>query len=300
MVDLLITYLKKKGKAASSIKSYYYMVERFISWTEENNIEHEFASYAELLDYVKYLRKRQVSQSNIKCHLVAINHYYNALIKAEITENNPARHIEIKTKKALKLYPTLTKEQLENLYINFDTTIKKRGNPSAEFSAIRNKVAIGLMVFQGLNTNVLSKLTTADINVLSGSICIKGGRDYNGRTLALHASQIIEIDRYINQTRKQLQQNFNKQESELLLITGYGNYNDAHRLLIKKLKKQEPQLQSTQQIKTAVITHWLKAYNLREVQHMAGHRYVNSTESYKHNDTEGLQMDIDRFHPMNE
>jgi len=33
---------------------------------------------------------------------------------------------------------------------------------------------------------------------------------------------------------------------------------------------------------------------------MAGHKQVHSTEAYKQNDKEGLQMEIDRFHPMNE
>ncbi|TRX50917.1 integrase [Fulvivirga sp. M361] len=51
-------------------------------------------------------------------------------------------------------------------------------------------------------------------------------------------------------------------------------------------------------IRASVITHWLKQYNLREVQYMAGHRKVMSTESYQRNDTEGLQLDVDQFHPL--
>jgi integrase/recombinase XerD len=47
-----------------------------------------------------------------------------------------------------------------------------------------------------------------------------------------------------------------------------------------------------------VITHWLKNHNLRQVQQMAGHRYISSTEAYLVNQTEDLQADIDQFHPF--
>jgi len=46
------------------------------------------------------------------------------------------------------------------------------------------------------------------------------------------------------------------------------------------------------------ITHWLKQYNLREVQYMAGHRYVSSTEAYPVNNMEDLRADIDQFYPF--
>ena len=66
----------------------------------------------------------------------------------------------------------------------------------------------------------------------------------------------------------------------------------------QRLQKKEPELQAAHQIRASVITHWLKQYNLREVQYMAGHKHVHSTEAYQQNDTESLQQDIDRFHPF--
>lgn len=52
------------------------------------------------------------------------------------------------------------------------------------------------------------------------------------------------------------------------------------------------------QVRTSVITHWLKQNNLRQVQYMAGHRYISSTESYLVNQMEDLQADIETFHPI--
>lgn len=48
----------------------------------------------------------------------------------------------------------------------------------------------------------------------------------------------------------------------------------------------------------SVITHWIKALNLREAQHWSGHRYVSSTEAYLINDLEGLAEDVERYHPI--
>ena len=43
---------------------------------------------------------------------------------------------------------------------------------------------------------------------------------------------------------------------------------------------------------------YLKQYNLREVQYLAGHRYISTTESYQQNDMEGLQEELNQFHPF--
>jgi len=57
-------------------------------------------------------------------------------------------------------------------------------------------------------------------------------------------------------------------------------------------------VKNAEQIRTSVITKWLKIYNLREVQHLAGHRYISSTESYLQNDMEGLKEEVQQFHPL--
>ena len=57
-----------------------------------------------------------------------------------------------------------------------------------------------------------------------------------------------------------------------------------------------PSVLNAKQIRASVITKWLKMYNLREVQYLAGHRYISSTESYLQNDLEGLKEEVQQFH----
>jgi integrase/recombinase XerD len=47
-----------------------------------------------------------------------------------------------------------------------------------------------------------------------------------------------------------------------------------------------------------MITHWLKHYNLRQVQYMAGHKYVSSTERYQQNNLDKLQGQVEKYHPL--
>jgi len=65
-----------------------------------------------------------------------------------------------------------------------------------------------------------------------------------------------------------------------------------------KEQRHSPKFINFKQVRTSVITHWLKIHNLRQVQYMAGHRFVSSTERYLVNQTEDLQADIDLFHPF--
>ncbi len=43
-------------------------------------------------------------------------------------------------------------------------------------------------------------------------------------------------------------------------------------------------------VAASVITQWLKQYDLRKVQYLAGHKYVSSTEDYKANVIDELQQ----------
>ena len=68
--------------------------------------------------------------------------------------------------------------------------------------------------------------------------------------------------------------------------------------LMIKVRKINPSVQNAKQIRASVITKWVKQYNLRKAQYLAGHRYISSTESYLQNDVEGLKEEIQPYHPL--
>ncbi len=47
-----------------------------------------------------------------------------------------------------------------------------------------------------------------------------------------------------------------------------------------------------------MVQSWVKMYNLRKAQYLAGRQYISTTEGYLQNDMEGLKEEVQQFHPM--
>ena len=118
--------------------------------------------------------------------------------------------------------------------------------------------------------------------------------------MQLESHQVLELYDYMLQARPEILRE-SGEETNKLIITPTGKASTISNLtssFIRPLKAQNKTLLNTKQIRASVITKWLKQYNLRETQYMAGHRYISTTESYKQNDLEGLKEEIDQFHPL--
>lgn len=126
-----------------------------------------------------------------------------------------------------------------------------------------------------------------------------GSRKSNERELKLEALQILDLMEYTLQVRPEILKLTKKESDQLFVSVGVSDgFTNIMQKLMSKLRQQKRGVNSVKQIRTSVITNWLKMYNLRQVQYMAGHRYVSSTEAYLINDLEGLTEDIDKFHPF--
>ena len=81
-------------------------------------------------------------------------------------------------------------------------------------------------------------------------------------------------------------------------MNGSENIKSSLYHLFKAIQKINPDIRNAKQIRSSVITYWLKNHNLREVQYMAGHKYVSSTERYQLNNLDELQKNLEKFHPL--
>jgi integrase len=165
----------------------------------------------------------------------------------------------------------------------------------------RNKIIVGLFVYQAVRSEEILKMQTGDVKLREGKIFIAGTRRSNERTLKLESHQIFDLLDYINDTRKQIlhHRQITEPTQELFLQLGEGkNKSNLLSMLMTHLKKMNSKVKSIDQIRASVIVHWLKLYNLRKVQVMAGHRYISSTENYKANNLDDLKEDIKNYHPF--
>jgi site-specific recombinase XerD len=305
-------YLQSKDLSKATIKCYNAEMMEFIVWCDRQNIEVENCTSTEITSYLKHLQNKGQHSKTRNINLNILKHFFDYQIQAEQREDNPAKHIKIRGTKNKMLYPLYTKQELESLYHSYEIPTEEHKKSKCNWfgnyklSRSRNKAILSLMIYQGLCTDEVNRLTLKDVKLKEGNIFITGTRKSNERTLELKPHQIMELMEYQLTVRNELQKlNPNKTELYFLPTPAAGKKtitdNDGINIwkrLSEEIRNTNKKFINFKQVRTSVITHWLKQYNLRQVQYMAGHRYVSSTEGYLVNQMEDLQSDIEQFHPI--
>jgi site-specific recombinase XerD len=294
-----------KGYTNSSAQGYCKTVTYFLNWIMPQNCELENVSYNDVLAYINYKRQAGNKPRTLTIVVNSINHFYKFLQAEHQLEENPASNIKIKGIKRKTLQEILTPEELEKIYKSYTTEIKYEVNKKVppqvnnKLARKRNKIILGLVVYQGIRTEELARLELQDLQLREGKINIQGSKRTEGRLLKLEAHQIYDLMDYVNVTRKQILETTAKQSNKVFISIGTSlHFSNIMQNLVSSLRENNVKLRDIKQIRTSVITNWLKIHNLRKTQYMAGHRYVSSTEAYQINNIEELQEDIKKYHPI--
>jgi len=158
---------------------------------------------------------------------------------------------------------------------------------------------LSLIVYQGVKTEELKKLEVKDVKLREGKIEIPGGRKSEGRVLKLESHQVLEFYDYVHSTRKEILAQSKQQTDKLFVgIEGGDSLDSCMNRLIYWVRRKNKLVVNVKQLRASVIVKWLKMYNLRKVQYLAGHRYISSTELYQQSDMEGLTEEVNMFHPL--
>jgi site-specific recombinase XerD len=295
------TYLQLKGYSSKSITTIEKKAGYFKAWCAKENITDEAEiSHNDIIAYIKHCTDKGITNKTAANYLSHVKTYYDYLVKVDIAKGNPCSNIIIKGIKKRALYDIIPFEQLEKLYHGYTITAVEAGH---ECIRKRNKVMLGLLVYQGLQSEELMKLEVQDLQLREGRITIHAGRKSASRIMKPEAHQVYELMDYLSDTRKGLLHQAGKtpKDTTLLFITadkGMAINSNTLTILIKHLRSQNGKVTSLNQIRASVIVHWLKLYNLRKVQYLAGHKYISSTEAYKSNNLEDLKEDISKYHPF--
>jgi site-specific recombinase XerD len=310
-------YLTGRDLSGNTIKWYNMYALDFIAWLDTQNTDADNATAGDITAWLNHLKQKGQANITRRNNLIAIRHFFDYRVRQGARQDNPARHIKLRGIKHKILYPIMSIAELESIYHHYttpdETTTDKwlAGHPeiykTSRLSRQRNKVMLGLMVWQGLTTAEVNDLTLQDLKLKEGTIYIAGGRKSNERTLELKPQQIMELMEYLMQTRRELLKCCNNETDNRLFLpspaAGKKTITDNNAINVWKrlgqeVRTQHPRFINFLQVRTSVITHWLKQYNLRQVQYMAGHRYVSSTEAYQMGNMEELQEDINKYHPI--
>ncbi|QMU63551.1 MAG: tyrosine-type recombinase/integrase [Flavobacteriaceae bacterium] len=288
-------YLEKENYSTTTIKSYSNQIDKFITWCKKNDTSAEVIEYENCMKYLKHLQRKYTNKRTVNHALGIVKNYLNYLVSECYRTDNPIETTTIKGVKKVVNHNLLEADELEDLYYSYQT--ENITDPYHRLTAKRNKMIVGLMVYQGLNTTELIHLEIEDLQLYKGKIYIKSGAKSNSRTLELKSWQVIQFLEYIKEVREEI---IDKKHivSERVFIPNNKRLGNTIYHILKKLKKTNNKVNSSNQIRASVITHWLKQYNLRQVQVMAGHRYISSTERYLQDDLESLHEVVNNFHPI--
>lgn len=312
MANTFKDYLIGKDLSSTTVTCYHRHILDFIAWLDSQQIEAEEAETGDLTAYMQHLQNKGQMNVTRNLQLVVIKHFFNYQIQNGQRENNPAQYMRIRGAKQTTLYPTLTKQELESIYQHYkvpkddDPRSNRNWFKTYRQSKQRNKTMLGLMIWQGLTTAEVNKLSIKDMKLKEGKIYIAGTRKSAERTLDLKPQQIIELMEYQLDTRKEMLKYYQTEpESFYLNVPASGQKKSSinttaniWKRLSQEVRTWQPRFVNFQQVRASVITAWLSEYNLRQVQYMAGHKYVVTTEGYRANQTDDLLKDIEMYHPI--
>jgi integrase/recombinase XerD len=279
-------HLIEEGFGTGTANDYNNFIEKkFKVWLEFLFLSIENIGHEQLLQYIRYRKGQGIQAKTINLELKKISYYLEFKGLPNIAEA-----IRIKGVQRRIPHDLLTEKQLNDIYNKFPE--------SKNYWTHRNTLKtyhliLGLRIYQGLQEQELAKLETGHLQLDKGKIYVPSTKRANKRILDLKPFQILPLHEYLLTERKSL-----NEEIE-------GNYLFHKKRLVRGMSRIKtminrygPRLKSMAQIRSSVITNWLKHYNLREVQYMAGHKYVSSTERYRTDNLEDLQKELEKYHPL--
>jgi integrase/recombinase XerD len=286
-------YLESKAYSNKSIPTYLRSAERFNAWCKSFGTSSKTIDYKTFLKYIEHIKNAQIQAATVKNYVTNLKVYFNYLVSTSTRIDNPIINLHIKGVKKSIVRNLLESEELEDLYYSYDVEIINT------LARKRNKIILGLLVYQGITTSELQRLKVEDVQLYKGKIDVLGTKKTGSRELELKPWQLMELMQYINEIRPELLEQ-SKKESDLLFF----NKGKSNRLsniiyaLTKELKTINNSFINMQQIRNSVIVNWLSSNNLRKTQYMAGHKYISSTEKYQQDDLESLHETVNMFHPF--
>ena len=263
-----------------TVKSYQRAVDHFLLHSKTKNE----SKYNDILNYLSY---HDIQSSRI---VAALKRYFDYLIFVEQRSDHPCRQLVIRRKR--------TDVQFQDLF-SFDE-LQQLLNRKSRYQALenRNKCIISLLIYQGLSPANIVNLKVSDVDAEQGTVYIKSTPRLTRRTLELKATQVLLLYKYIEIDRKKLETGSNK------LFLGKLSEPIGVDTLNRMLRPLKPLFRgrnlNANTIRKSVISNWINEdkRSIEEVQLLAGHKWLSTTEQYKKDDSKSKVEMINRFFPI--
>ena len=273
----------------SSVKSYRADIEMYLATCPGAAT----AAYKDILNYVGALRERYSNKRTVSRIMSCIKAYYNYLCDEGIRKDNPASAIRLMNKRTgdVQLQDLLNREQLDNL-LNRRERYKDHDH--------RHKVMMGLLIYQALLPSEITTLQAGDIDLVEGTVYVRGTGATNSRELPLKPNQILVLHTYLSEVRARLLRGC---ITDRLLIRSSGQPMtpiEIGQAVLRCYKNRYPGKRvNARIIRQSVIANLLKeGHDISVVQLFAGHKLPDATERYKPGGVDSLRAALQKYHPF--
>jgi integrase/recombinase XerD len=253
------------------------------------------SKYKDVLSYLEKERSKGRKANTLLTYVAAIKVYYDYLKKIGKRKDHPCRHMKLKDRIDPRVH---VQDLFSSTELDLLMEQPTRGIKKLPRIALRDKVILSLLIYQGLTTKNIIGIGLKDLNLEQATVYIKEETTLNARTLELHPRQIMLINKYLNEERPTL----NKQKSGKFILTRryVAERGCGVAKVIKPYKKLFPDKNlSALAIRQSVIANLLKAgKDIRAVQVFAGHKSPMTTERYQQTGIEELTAAVLKFHPL--
>lgn len=295
--ELALFAERLSGYAPPTVRQHCNYAGVFLGWCQKQNHKPELLRYEQLMDFI-LAQKERMSDRQINRTLVAIRHYYRVFDLHPC----PAMGVYIKGSRKRTLAPLVAYTEIEQMYQGYQASTRRQK---------RNKVLLGLVIYQALTSGDLHRLRPEHIDLEQGIIEVAGSRQTNRRVLQLQGHQIKELEEYLSKIRPKMLQLLGEsrpgrkpdqvdeavQEQVFFSESGSAEVKSSIKMLFRAIKQQYPKIDSISSIRSSVIAEWLKTEDVRKVQYRVGHKYVSSTERYDQYNLTQLRVQIAEKHP---
>jgi integrase/recombinase XerD len=279
-------WMQEKKYSKQATDKYSNQMKRILvsePWADKFTYQQVTGFFEKLISF-KYPYRRDLLLS-LKC-------YYRYLVETGQRNDHPCRGLNLKGR-------------ADRSVIHADLFSMQELEPIAQHQTRGKRIrtcfqsVMSLLVYQGLTVTEIERLKLSSVDLDKGTIRVMGGQMLTSRTLELKPSQFSVLYTYINKDRKRLSKT--KSDSLFFSLHGTEMQQDNIRNHIESFRLMYPERTlNARTIRDSVISYWLNDLRipLDQVQLLAGHRWLVSTERYlKNADIEDRYM-LKAVHPL--
>ena len=277
-----IEYLKDKNKTNGTIETYVLNLECYKKWLLDTTGKELKKLYREnVQDYISYLRNIKKTKKGLPLKAQSVNVHISSLIKFNkfLVDKGKQTEIVITEADILSVQKNgvnpckVTQQEIQEFRQDI---LEMECRSLNDFEAKRNFCIVTLLQFSGIRVSECINIKLDDVSLDTRELIIRRGKGDKQRTIFLNDKCISAINNYM-EVRPET-------ENVYLFISRQSKSKSKtiDRSTINKLFNKHSDKMTPHQERHGWATHGLEEhiYDLHEVQYLAGHKSLASTQIY--------------------